>query len=75
MKNGLYNNASSYDPNNGPPCPRWCPVCWAGARPINVILMELEIRPKFAVLKFKICSNDHNEILHKSLQLHCCDVC
>ena len=45
------------------------------ARPANDILIEFEIRPKFAVLWFKIYSTDHNEILNKPRQAHCRDVC
>ena len=30
---------------------------------------------KFAVLWFKMCATDHNEILHASRQCHCRDVC
>ena len=40
-------------------------VC-SGAGPTNDISIEFEIRPKFAVLWFKICSTNHNEILHMS---------
>ena len=46
-----------------------------GARPTNDIAIEFEIRSKFGVLFFKICSTDHNKILHMSRQLLCCDVC
>ena len=46
-----------------------------GARPTNGISIEFEIRPKFAVLWFKMFSTDHNEILHTSRQLRCRDVC
>ena len=46
-----------------------------GARPTNDISIEFEIRPKFAVLWFKICSTDHNEMLHTSRQYNCRDVC
>ena len=35
-----------------------------GARPTNDISIEFEIRPKFAVLWFKMYSTDHNDILH-----------
>ena len=35
-----------------------------GARPTNNNSIEFEIRPKFAVLWFKMYSTDHNEILH-----------
>ena len=45
-----------------------------GARPTNYISIEFEIRPKFAVLRFKMCSTDHYEILHTSLQCKfCCE--
>ena len=37
-----------------------------GARPTNDIFIELEIRPKFAVLWFKMYCADHNAILHTS---------
>ena len=37
-----------------------------GARPTNDISIEFEIRPKFAVLWFKMYSTDHYEILHTS---------
>ena len=47
----------------------------AGARPTNGISIEFEIRSKFGVLLFKICSSDHNEILHTSRQCNCRDVC
>ena len=33
------------------------------------------IRPKFAILWFKMFSTDHNEILHMSRQCNCRDVC
>ena len=46
-----------------------------GARPTNDISIEFEIRPKFAVLWFKLYSTDHNEILHTSRQCNCLDVC
>ena len=46
-----------------------------GARPTNDISIEFEIRPKFAVLWFKMYSTDHNEILHTSRQCNCRDVC
>ena len=47
----------------------------AGARPTNDISIEFEILPKFAGLWFKMHSANHNEMLHKSRQLHCRDVC
>ena len=37
-----------------------------GARPINGISIEFEMRSKFGVLQFKIYLSDHNEILHTS---------
>ena len=46
-----------------------------GACPTNDISIEFEIQTKLAVLWFKMYSTDHNEILHKSRQLHCRDVC
>ena len=45
-----------------------------GARPTNDISIEFEIRPKFAVLWFKIYSTDPNDILHTSWQCNCRDV-
>ena len=68
----------------------WCPgflcrqdVCdhigkqesLSGARPTNGISIEFEIRSKYGALWFKICSTEHNEILHTSRQLRCRDVC
>ena len=46
-----------------------------GARPINDISIEFEIRSNFAVLWSIIYSTDHNEILHTSRQCYCRDVC
>ena len=46
-----------------------------GAYPTNDILIKFEIRPKFAVLRFKMYSTDHNEILHMSRQCNCHDMC
>ena len=46
-----------------------------GARPINDISIEFEIRPEFGVLYFMICSTYHQEILHTSRQFYCRDVC
>ena len=46
----------------------------SGARPTNDISIEFEIRPKFAVLWFKIYSTDHHEILHTPRQCNCRDV-
>ena len=48
---------------------------WPGALPTNAISIEFEIWPKFAVLWFKMCSTDHNKILHTSRQYNCRDVC
>ena len=47
----------------------------AGARPTNDISIELEIRPRFAVLWFKMFFADHNDILHTSRQCNYRDVC
>ena len=41
------------------------------ARPTNAILIEFGLRQKFAVLLFKMCSTDHNEILQTSRQCNC----
>ena len=46
-----------------------------GARPTNDISIEFEIRPKFASLWFEMSSTNHDEILHKSRQYNCRDVC
>ena len=46
-----------------------------GACPTNGISIELNIQSKFWVLWFKMCSTDHNEILHMSWQCYCRDVC
>ena len=46
-----------------------------GGCPTNGISIEFEIRPKFAVLWFKIYPADLNEILHSSRQYNCRDVC
>ena len=46
-----------------------------GTRPTNGTSIEFEIRSKSKVLQFKICSTDHNEILHTSGQFHCRGVC
>ena len=51
------------------------PWNWPGARPTNDISIEFEIRPKYAVLWFKMYSADHNGILHTSRQCNCRDVC
>ena len=42
-----------------PSCQHWSD---SGARPTNDISISFEIRPKFAVLWFKIYSTDHNKI-------------
>ena len=55
-----------------PSCQHWSD---SGARPTNDISISFEIRPKFAVLWFKIYSTDHNEILHKPRQCNCRGVC
>ena len=52
-------------------CGNYCP----GTRPTNDISIEFEIRPKFAVLWFKIYWTDHNKILHTSRQYNCHEVC
>ena len=39
-----------------------------GARPTNDMSIELEIRPKYAVLWFEMYSTDHNDILYTSRQ-------
>ena len=46
-----------------------------GARPTNGISIGFEIRPKYAVLWFKMFSTDHNEILHTPRRCNCRDVC
>ena len=46
-----------------------------GARPANNISNEFEIRPKFAVLWFKIHSMGREEILHTSWQYNYRDMC
>ena len=45
-----------------------------GARPTNGISIEFEIWPKYAVLGFKMCSTNDNEILHMPWQYNCFDV-
>ena len=52
-----------------------CSWVVTGARPTNDISIECEIRPKFAVLSFKIFSTDHNKILPTPRQRNCRDVC
>ena len=42
-----------------------------GAHPTNDISIELEIRPKYAVLWFEMYSTDHNNILYTSRQCNC----
>ena len=46
-----------------------------GARPTDGISIKFKIVTKFEVLQFKICSTNHNEILHTSQQYNCHDVC
>ena len=46
-----------------------------GARPTNGISIEFEIRPKYAVLWFKMYSTNHNATLHTTWQFNCRDVC
>ena len=41
----------------------------------NGISIKFQIRPNFAVLWFKTCSTDRNEILHTSQKLHCHVAC
>ena len=41
----------------------------------NDISIEFEIRPKYAVLWFKMNSIKHNDILHTTRQYNCCGVC
>ena len=43
--------------------------------PTNDISIEFEIRPKFAMLLFKMYSTDHKEKLQMSRHLHCRDTC
>ena len=45
-----------------------------GDGPTNGISIEFVIRSEFWYLHIKICSTDHNEMLHTSRQLHCRDV-
>ena len=47
----------------------------SGARPTNGISIEFEKWSKFAVLLFKMCSTDHNGILHTSRHCYCGDIC
>ena len=44
----------------------------SSARPIKDISIEFEVRPKLAMLRFKIYVTDHNEILR---QCNCRNVC
>ena len=46
-----------------------------GVCPTNDISIEFEIRPKFAVLWFKVHSTNHNESLHTPRQYNCRGVC
>ena len=45
-----------------------------GTRPANDISIALEMRPQFAVLRFKMYSSDHNEICtrHGSVTIVTC---
>ena len=45
------------------------------AVPLTIFWSKFDIGPNFAVLWFKICSNNHNEISHTSRQCNCRDVC
>ena len=47
---------------------------WRPSYGTNDISIQLDIRPTFAVLCFKMNSTDHNEILHTSRQCNCRDV-
>ena len=51
-----------------------CRILCPGARPTNGISIEFEMRSKFAMLWFKMCSNDRNQSMHMSRQCHCWDV-
>ena len=48
---------------------------WPGDHPTDGIWIEFEIRSKLGVLWCKICSNDHNRILHMSQQCYHHDTC
>ena len=52
-----------------------CLLFWPGACPTNGILIEFEIRPRYAVLWYKIVFTNDNEILHTLRQCNCRDVC
>ena len=43
--------------------------------PTNRISIEFKIQSDFAMLWFKMCSTDHNKMLHTSRQCYCYDVC
>ena len=51
------------------------PILLSAKPPTNDISIEFEIRPKFAVLWFKMYSTDHNKNLYTSRQCNCRDVC
>ena len=46
-----------------------------GARPTDDMSIEFVIRPKIAVMWFKIYLTDHNKMLHTSRQCDCRGVC
>ena len=46
-----------------------------GTHPTNDISIKFEIWPKFAMLWFKMSSNNQNEISHTSRQCNCRDMC
>ena len=46
-----------------------------GCHPTNDILIEFEFGSKFVVLWFRMCSSDHNKILHMSWQWYCRGMC
>ena len=70
-----YNNHAEYQNQSWPTGDTQQTCSDSGARLANDISTELEIRPKDAVLWFKMYSIDHNEILHTSLLCNCRDVC
>ena len=47
----------------------------AGTHPTNDISIKFKILPKFAMLWFKMSSNNQNEISHTSRQCNCRDMC
>ena len=46
-----------------------------GAGPTNDISIEFEIRPKYAVLWFKMYCTNHNDILRTPRQCNCRNMC